>query len=111
MKSKKSIQRSGHKEWRGHPQCIVARDFSPSRCKVTNIFPIIDDFRRKFAENVENGVIYCLSECRREILQISNSKKNCDFASTSTKSLGTPVFIGIPRGGGYFLSSTYPPPF
>ena len=62
-------------------------------------------------ENVENGVIYCLSECRREILQISVSKKFCDFASTSTKSLGTPVFIGIPRGGGYFLSSTYPPPF
>ena len=27
-------------------------------------------------ENVENGVIYCLSECRREILLISDSKKN-----------------------------------
>jgi len=43
--------------------------------------------------------------------RLAIQKKICDFASTSTKSLGTPVFIGIPRGGGYFLSSTYPPPF
>ena len=75
MKSKKSIQRSGHKEWRGHPLCIVTRDFSPNRCKVNNIFLITGDFRRNFAENVESGVILCLSECRREIIQISDSKK------------------------------------